>query len=119
MAKFEINNPEALKLIEDFKSGALLKPYIEKVKKIKWILISICLFFLFLIFFKIGQTLYERANSPVFLPPSLETPTTSTAPRQQSEFDVLRTEIFDFSTDLPDPVIPDLNNNIILKAEEI
>ncbi len=119
MQKFEINNPEALKFIADFKSGVLFQPIIEKIKKIKWILISIALFITFLIFYGFGKALSNRNKVPVFLPPDLSTPQVSTAPKQSSQFDSLKSEIFEFSTDLPDPVMPDLNNSINFQKEEI
>lgn len=119
MAKFEITNPEALKLIADFKSGLLFKPFIEKIRKIKWLLISICLFLAFLIFFNLGKALFQKADNPIFLPPSLDTIRETTTIRPNSEFDGLKDEIFNFSTDLPDPVLPDLNNQINLQKEEL
>ena len=118
MAKFEITNPEAIKLIEDFKSGAFFKPYLDKIKKVKWIIISVSIFILFLIFVIIGKTLYRSSETPVFLPPDLSNPEVSTVPAQTSEYDALKSEIFNYSTDLPDPVNPDLNNKINLKKEE-
>lgn len=119
MAKFEITNPEAIKLIEDIKSGAYLKPLIEKVKKIKWYLISVAIIFVLLIFFAIGKSLSRRAQNPTFLPPQLDTVTSKEDVMPASEYDALKTEIFNFSTDLPDPIFPEFDNKINLTSEEI
>ncbi len=118
MAKFEITNPEAIKLIADLKSGKTFQPFLDKIRKIKWILVSICIFFILLIFYGAGKSLFQSSNTPVFLPPNLDTPQVSTETKQKSEFDALKDEIFNFSADLPDPVMPDLSNKINLQPEE-
>lgn len=119
MAKFEINNPVALKFIADFKSGILFRPLVEKIRKIKWILISILLFIAFLVFYNIGKSLFQKTGVPIFTPPSLDSDRVISPPRQSSEYDSLKEEIINFSSDLPDPVMPDLVNEINLKKEEI
>lgn len=119
MAKFEITNPEAIKFINDFKSGALTAPYIEKIKKYRWYLISVCLFFLMIIFINIGKSIYRRSETPVFLPPKLENTSPKQASDSKSEFESIRQEIINFSTELPDPVIPPFDNNINLEPSEL
>ncbi|OGD83323.1 hypothetical protein A2572_04620 [Candidatus Collierbacteria bacterium RIFOXYD1_FULL_40_9] len=117
MPKFEINNPEALKLIEDIKSGVLFKPYLEKIKKLKTVFIGVGIFLFFLIFILIGKSLSNRAKDFGYIPPNLEILTEPTAPTVNSPYNSLKEEIFLFSTDLPDPIIPDLNNTIDLKEQ--
>lgn len=117
MQKFEINNPEALKLIEDFKSGAFVKPYVEKIKKLKMVFIGVGLFLFFLIFILIGKSLSTRVENFGYTPPNLEIKTEPTAAPINSPYSSLKEQIFLFSTDLPDPIIPDISNTIDLKAE--
>lgn len=119
MAKFEITNPEAIKFINDFKSGALTAPYVEKVKKYRWYLISVCLFLLMIIFINIGKSLYRRSEAPIFLPPQIGNSTPKQATEKISEFESIRQEIINFSTELPDPVIPPFDNNINLEPSEL
>ena len=118
MPKFEINNPEALKLIADFKSGVLLAPYIAKLKQYRIYIISVCLFFIFLIFVTLGKSLYSGSTKSIFLPPKLNDvkPTQTITPK--SEFENIRQEILNFSTELPDPVIPPFDNNINLEIDQ-
>ncbi len=118
MAKFEINNPEALEFIAKFKSGKLFEPVIEKIKKLKWILISIFVFLTFMVFASIGKSLFNKNTLPVYLPPTLESGSVASPTKVSSEFDALREEIYNVGTDLPDPVLPILNTNINLKEEQ-
>lgn len=117
MQKFEINNPEALKLIEDFKSGVFIKPYIEKIKKLKIFFIGFGLFLFFLIFILIGKGLSRRVEDIGFVPPNLEIQTEPTPIQASSPYSALKEEIFNFSTDLPDPIIPSISNTIDLRQE--
>ncbi len=117
MQKFEINNPEALKLIEDLKSGAFVKPYIEKIKKLKIVFIGIGLFLFFIIFILIGKSLSTRVENFGYTPPNLEVQAEPTTAPAVSPYSGLKEEIFLFSADLPDPIIPDISNTIDLKAE--
>ncbi len=117
MAKYEINNPEALEFIAKFKSGKLFEPILEKIKKLKWILISIFVFLTFIIFANIGKSLFNKNTLPAYLPPSLESESITTTPKVSSEFDLLREEIYNVGTDLPDPVLPALNTSLNLKEE--
>ena len=118
MQKFEINNPVALKFIADFKSGVYTRPYIEKLKKLKWGFISIGVVIVFIIFFSIGKSIFRSKGAPVFTPPSLDTERIISPSKAPSVYDDLKMEIFNFSTDLPDPVMPDLDNQINLQKEE-
>lgn len=118
MAKFEITNPEAIKLISDIKSGVYFKPVIEKVIKIKWYLISFAIFIVLIIFFAIGKSLSSRAKNPVYLPPKLDLDNRKVETSTPSQFDSLKMEISGFSTDLPDPVFPDFDNKINLQSDE-
>ena len=117
MQKFEINNPVALKFIADFKSGVLFEPIITKIKKVKWIIISTLLFIVFIICVIIGKSLFDRRGAPIFTPPTLDTQRVISPTRPASEFDSLRNEIYEFSTDLPDPVYPELKNSINLEQD--
>jgi len=118
MAKFEITNPDAIKFINDFKSGALYQPVIIFLKKYRWYLISSCLFLLLIIFIALGKILYRSVDQPQFLPPKLETVTGTPMLSSKSEYENIRQEILNYSTELPDPVIPEFDNNIKLEASE-
>ncbi len=117
MQKFEINNPEALKLIEDLKSGSFIKPYLEKIKKLKMVFMWVGILLFFLTFILIGKSLSARVENFGYTPPNLEVQTQPTSPPINSPYSSLKEEIFLFSTDLPDPIIPDISNTIDLKAE--
>lgn len=117
MPKFEITNPEALKFIEDFKSGKILGPYIEKLKKLKMVFIGFGVFIFLLIFVLIGRSLARRAQNLDYTPPILEIETTITPPPAVSSYSDLKEQIFLFSVDLPDPIIPDISNTINLNPE--
>ena len=117
MPKFEITNPEALKFIEDFKSGKFFGPYIEKLKKLKMVFVVFGIVFVLLVFVAIGKMLAKRVQNTGYIPPLLEIETTTTPAPASSSYNELKDQIFLFSTDLPDPVIPDLNNNIDLKPD--
>ena len=118
MPKFEINNPEALKLIADFKSGVLLAPYIAKLKQYRIYIISVCLFLIFLIFVSLGKNLYRGSTKTIFLPPKLDDLKTTETIATKSEFETIRQEILNFSTELPDPIIPPFDNNINLELDQ-
>lgn len=117
MQKFEINNPEALKLIEDFKSGSLFRPYLDKLKKLKNVFIGLGILLFFLIFILIGKGLSRRVENFGYIPPDLEVQTEPTQAPADSPYNSLKEQIFLFSTDLPDPIIPDISNTIDLKPE--
>ena len=118
MQKFEINNPVALKFIADFKSGVYTKPYIEKIKKLKWVIVSVAIVIVFIIFFNIGKSIFRSKGAPVFTPPNLDTERIITPSKAASDYDELKNEIFNFSTDLPDPVMPDFDNKINLQKQQ-
>lgn len=117
MQKFEINNPEALKLIEDFKSGAFIKPYMDKIKQFKMVFISIGVIIFLLVFVLIGKSLSRKVEDFGFVPPNLELQTAPATTPATSAYNSLKEEIFLFSTDLPDPIIPEISNTIDLKSE--
>ena len=119
MAKFEITNPEALKLIEDFKSGVFFRPYLEKIKQYKNLIISVAIFFVLLIFVAIGKSLSQNVQKGEYVPPTLDVERQPTMIVQKSEYEFLKSEIFLFSSDLPDPVLPNLDNAIDLKQSEL
>lgn len=118
MQKFEINNPVALKFIADFKSGLLWAPIVAKIKQYRLYIISVCIFLVLMIFFLLGRTLFRSSTIPSFLPPQIEKNKLTTEITPKSEFDNIRQEIFNFSTDLPDPVIPPFDNNINLEVNQ-
>lgn len=117
MQKFEINNPEALKLIDDFKSGKLLGPYIEKIKKLKMVFLGVGAFLILLFFVLIGTSLARRTQNTGYVPPTLEIETTITPSPATSSFTELKEQIFLFSVDLPDPILPSISNTIDLNPE--
>ena len=119
MPKFEINNPEALKLIADIKSGAYIKPYIEKIKKLKMVFVGVGVFIVLLIFVAIGKALSGQVTEQGYIPPNLQVQIEPTSAPINSPYSSLKEEIFLFSADLPDPIIPSISNTIDLKSEEI
>lgn len=118
MAKFEVTNPEAIKLIADIKSGLFFAPYLAKLKQYRPYIFAICFLLLFIMFYSMGKLLYRGATQPVFLPPKLDSLSPSTTPVSKSEFESIRQEILNYSVDLPDPVIPPFDNNINLEVGE-
>lgn len=119
MAKFEITNPEALKIINDFKSGALLQPIKVWIQKYKWYIISAGVVLVLIIFLAIGKALSRGSQVPVFLPPDISTPVATATPQVKSKYEWIRQNILDFSTDLPDPVVPPFDNAINLESDNI
>lgn len=117
MQKFEINNPEALKLIEDFKSGKMFGPYLEKLKQLKMYFIGAGIFLVLLVFVLIGRSLAQRAQNTGYVPPVLEIESTITPVQAVSSFSELKEQIFLFSVDLPDPILPAISNTIDLNPE--
>jgi hypothetical protein len=52
------------------------------------------------------------------MPPKLETVSGTPAPTAKSEYESIRQEILNYSTELPDPVIPEFDNNMDLEVSE-
>lgn len=119
MAKFEITNPEAIKFINDLKSGVLFVPVKAWFQKYKWYVISAGVVLVLIIFLAIGKALSRRAQVPVFLPPDISTPIATVTPQAKSKYEWIHQNILDFSTDLPDPVIPPFDNAINLESDNI
>ena len=117
--KFEITNPEALKLISDFKSGALLAPVKAWLIRYKWFFVSGLVIVVLLIALSIGKAISGQNQAPVFTPPDLSVPSPTTESTVKSDYEGLRQNILNFSTDLPDPVIPPFDNAIDLESANI
>ncbi|PIR99443.1 hypothetical protein COT86_04075 [Candidatus Collierbacteria bacterium CG10_big_fil_rev_8_21_14_0_10_43_36] len=117
--KFKITNPEAIKLLNDIKSGAFLVPVKDWITRFKWFLVSGLVLAVLLIALAIGNAIYRRNKPPVFLPPDLGTPVSTTGNAVKSDYEWIRQNIQDLSTDLPDPVIPPFDNSIDLESDNI
>ncbi len=117
--KIEINNPEALKLIADIKSGAIFIPAKNWVIKYKWFLISGLVLFVLLISLAIGRAISGRRQIPIFLPPDISTPVPTTIVTTKSDYQWIKDNIINYGTELPDPVIPAFDNSINLESANI
>lgn len=115
----KITNPEALKLIADFKSGVLLAPIKAKIILYKWYLISVGVIIFLLIALAIGKAIFRGSENPIFLPPDVGVPSPTLDKTFNSSYESTRQDILNFGTDLPDPVIPDLNDVIDLESDNI
>lgn len=117
MPKFEITNPEAIKLIEDIKTGKFIEPYLDKLRKIKKYLIATGIVLVLIIFMIIGKSLAKKTSGTGYVPPKLEINSQPASVKAVSPYSELKEEIFVFSADLPDPVLPSISNSINLKPE--
>lgn len=115
----KITNPEAIKLINDLKSGALWQPLKIKLIQYKWYLISggVALFLLLALF--VGKAFFGRSTAPVFLPPDIGLPQPTTESTFVSAYEPIRQNILNFGTELPDPIIPPFDNVINLESDNI
>lgn len=117
--KFEITNPEAIKLLNDLKSGVLLAPIKAKLIQYKWLIITFLIIIALIIALAIGKAIAARSVQPIFIPPDLETPQPTIETITKSKYEPLRQEIIYFNTDLPDPVIPPFDNVIDLELSTL
>ena len=117
--KFEITNPEAIKLLNDIKSGAAFAPVKAWLVRYKWFWISGLMVIVLLIFLSIGKAISRNRRPPVFLPPDIGTTVPTTGKTVKSDYEWIRQNIQNFSTDLPDPVIPPFDNSIDLESVNI
>lgn len=115
----KITNPEAVKLINDFKTGALLAPLKAKAIRYKWFLVSGIVIIFLLIALAIGKAIFQSSSTPVFLPSDIGTPLPTTDITFTSDYEPIRQNILNFGTDLPDPVIPPFDNVIDLESVNI
>lgn len=115
----KITNPEALKLLADLKSGALWVPLKVKAIRYKWFLISGAVVLFLIIALLIGKAIFSRSAGPIFLPPDIGTPQPTTDKTFTSDYEPIRQNILNFSTDLPDPIIPPFDNVINLESDNI
>ena len=113
--KFEITNPEAIKLINDLKSGVIFAPVKAWLTKYKWYWVSGLVVIVLLISLDIGKSIADSRRAPVFLPPDLGTPVPTTEVVVKSDYQWIRQNILNYSTELPDPVIPVMDNQINLQ----
>lgn len=115
--KLEITNPEAIELINKFKSGEVFAPLKAWLNKYKWYLVSGAIIFVLLIALAIGKKLSEKSPIPVFVPPDIEGISPTEASTIQSDFSGLKEEIQNLNTDLPDPFIPTFDDDINLEEK--
>jgi len=113
--KIEINNPQALELIEKIKSGELFLPIKNFFIRFKWIFISVGVFIVLLIAFSIGKSIFQQNPDDLFIPPEIENVQLSPTKTIKSDFDALRTNIKTYNTELPDPIMPPVDNKIDLE----
>ncbi|HCQ31276.1 TPA: hypothetical protein DIU27_02760 [Candidatus Collierbacteria bacterium] len=121
MSNFKINitNPEAIKLINDIKSGVVFVPIKTWVIRYKWFFVSGLVIIVLLIALAIGKAISGRSKPPVFLPPDIGAPVPTVQKTVKSDYEWIRENIQNFSTDLPDPVIPPFDNAIDLESVNI
>jgi hypothetical protein len=117
--KFEITNPQALELIEKFKSGSIFLPVKTKLIQYKWIIISVVVLLALPISIAIGKSLFEKAPSNEFIPPEIENVKPVEKEVIKSDFDGLKTQIRTFNIELPDPIMPPVDNKIDLEPKVI
>jgi len=117
--KIEVTNPEAIKLINDLKSGAIFAPVKTWIIRYKWFLVSGLVLVVLLIALAIGKAISRKSEPPVFLPPDIGTPVPTVVTTVKSDYEWIRENIRNFSTDLPDPVIPPFDNAIDLESVNI
>lgn len=115
----KITNPEAIKLINDLKSGALWLPLKIKAVQYKWYLISFGVLVFLLLALLIGKAFFGRSSTPVFLPPDIGVPQPTTEKAFTSDYESIRQNILNFGTELPDPIIPPFDNAINLESDNI
>lgn len=113
--KFEITNPEALKLINDIKSGVFFAPYKAKIVQYKWYIITGVAVLGLIIALAIGKSIASRTPTTIFTPPDITTPLPTKEITVKSKYEPLRQQIVNFNTDLPDPAIPPFDNTIDLE----
>jgi hypothetical protein len=116
--KFEVTNPEAIKLISDLKSGHIFQPFLNVLKKYKWLLIGGFTLIALFIAIAIGKQL-SRISTPVYAPPIIEDVTPTITKRVRSSFDALKLSVVNFSSTLPDPALPLMDNQISLEQSLI
>lgn len=114
--KFEITNPEAIKLINEIKSGQFYAPYKAKIIKYKWFIITPISLLLIFIAISIGKNLAGSTTPIHSLTPQISTTPTVT-PTKTSSFDSIRQAIINFNATLPDPALLQLDNKISLDNE--
>lgn len=114
--KFEVTNPEAIKLINDIKSGAVLAPLKYKIAKYKWVIVGSLTLIALFVAITVGKQLSAR-NTPKYLPPIIDDITITPTPEIKSSFDGLRKLIIDYSATLPEPALPAVDNQISLESK--
>lgn len=115
----KITNPEAIKLINDLKSGAFFVPLKTKAIRYKWFIISGGIITVLLIALSIGKTIFRGSDKPVFLPPDIGVLQPTFEKTSVSDYEWIRQNIINFGTELPDPVIPFFDNIIDLESDNI
>ncbi|KKS93192.1 MAG: hypothetical protein UW68_C0003G0016 [Candidatus Collierbacteria bacterium GW2011_GWB1_44_6] len=115
----KITNPEALKLIHDIQSGVIFAPLIAKIIKYKWYIISGFILLVLIIAISFGRAIFRRSQAPIFTPPDIGLPEPTVVETFTSEYEWIRQNIIDFGTELPDPVLPALDNAIDLESVNI
>jgi acetylglutamate kinase len=113
--KIEITNPEAIELINKFKSGEIKNTIIAWIKKNRWYLIAAVAVIVLVTALVIGKSLSEKNPAPTFSPPDIETVQQEENETIESQFSDLRLDIQNQVTDLPDPYIPVFDDQINLE----
>jgi hypothetical protein len=115
LPKLEINNPEALALIERIRSGHYQAQATLFIKRHAFLLIAVSVVVLILISVLIGTNL-SKNNLPILTAPELDSSSNFAPQITKSRYEPLKKEILDQSFDLPDPVIPQFDNALDLKT---
>jgi len=114
--KLQITNPQAIELINKIKSGEFVTPVVSQIKKNRWYIVSFFVLMSLITALIIGKNLSEKAKTPVFTPPEIENPIPTESTIIKSQFSVIKEEIQNINTDLPDPFIPVFDNVIDLET---
>ena len=115
----KISNPEAIKLLNDLKSGVFWAPIKAWFIRYQWYLVGGLVVIFLLIALSVGKAVFRRSQAPVFLPPDIDTPEPTIQESFTSIYEPLRQNILNFGIDLPDPIIPPFDNAINLESDNI
>jgi len=109
-----ITNPEAVAFIEKVKSGEYFRIIKTEFLKVKWFFVGALILLTLLLAIVVGKRLSEKAG-PSYIPPIIEVTVPTQETQKSSVFSALKRKIQEFSAQLPDPAIPELDNTLNLE----
>lgn len=113
--KIEITNPQAIEMINKFKSGDITKNIFDRIKRYKVYIGVGFVVIVIIVAAAIGKSLSQSNPAPEFKPPVIENPSATPTISQKSVFQPIRDNISNFSSSMPDPAVPDFDDNINLE----